>query len=491
MKVSIIGASLAGLYLGYLLAREGVKVEIYEKERNGQAFKRTLIVTAKIKEVLDFDLSDSVINQVNRYELIADGERTAIQLEHPELVIERKALLEVLARRAEEAGVKIFWGHEVIGVSQKNLGQFADQSPKIFSLQIRDQASGKEKRINRDFIVLANGLSANLNENNKLALVQARVFFPQKKGKNKNPHNFCIAEDDLHKERRSTTCRVWFDARRTRYFFWLIPESAEVAAVGLIDEDMSKANDLLRLFLQEQRLQPIEFQAALVPEYKAQLSRLDSQSFGLTRKIGKLTAAKVEAKKVLFNDWILNCLINEEAKTKIACRSINGRGIYAVGDAAAQVKMTTVGGVVAGLRGAKAVAAAILQDYHRRQQFKRNFIFNHCRLNQQGQKVGNPQKMDDNSRVNSDLNYKQGLRALYWELNLHYFLRQLLNRFTNEDYARLLRKVEQDEELKAMLGRWCRDDLSSFLFKLLWRRPWLLLFALRKMVLPGSTTNLK
>lgn len=487
MRVAVIGASISGLYSAYLLAREGVEVEVYEKEKRGQAPKRTLIVTAKIKEILDFDLSDSIVNQINRYELIADGQKMAIQLDNPELVIERKALLELLAQRAEEAGAKIFRGHEVVGPFQNNRGEPSNRSQGAFSLQVIDRESGVEQTIERDIVVLANGLMANVNSHRKLALVQARVLFFQKNG-----------DTNLF---RASTCRVWFVPNRTRYFFWLIPESAEVAAVGLIDEDMAKAEELLRQFLDEKKLHPIEFQAALVPEYKGNLLRADRQGFLLAgminkakvkmfKKKGEISGAKkeicgekegiLESKQEVFRSKrfdlnFINKFINNGPN--------NGSGrLYAVGDAAAQVKMTTVGGVVAGLRGAKAVAAAILEEYNRGRRLKKTFSF--CNRKEYGdcQEDYKDKGINDHTRYglrNLD-NYKQAWRELYCELNLHYLARKLLNCFTHEDYARLLRKIDQDEELKRMLGRWTRDDLSRFLFKLLWKRPWLLSFALKK-----------
>ncbi len=98
MKVAIAGASISGLYLGYLLARRGVEVEVYEKEKEGQAARRTLIVTPKMKDFLDFDTSEAILNKVSRYELLTDGQRAELELVEPDLVVERKALLEILAR---------------------------------------------------------------------------------------------------------------------------------------------------------------------------------------------------------------------------------------------------------------------------------------------------------------------------------------------------------------------------------------------------------
>lgn len=405
----MVGASISGLYLGYLLAREGLEVEVYEKEKEGKVPKRTLIVTSKMNDFLDFDTSEVVINKVTQYEFLTDGQRAKLELEKPDLVVERKALLQILAQQALAAGARIFWGHEVVEINrEKGLKKNSGCGGESFFLKIVDLNSGQQKLVRQDVVVLANGFNSSISTRGekRLAIVQARVVFPEKGagGLEKNK------DRDVDKEIRARTCQVWFDVRRTSYFFWLIPESSEEAACGLIDEDMGKAEVLLRLFLEEKRLRPIEFQAAFVPEYKG--------------------------------DGFINSFKSDRLNLN---GFSGGRRLYAVGDAAAQVKMTTVGGVVAGLRGARAVAEDIL------------------------------------NKRNSD-NYRRVVRELYFELNLHYLLRKILNRFRNEDYARLLAKIERDAELKRMLGCFTRDELSSLLFKLSMKRPWLLFFVLRRLL---------
>ncbi len=440
MKIAITGASMAGLYLAYLLAREGVEVEVYEKEKRGEAARRTLIVTDKLAEILEFDVSGAVLNKINRYEILSDGQQTTINLNSPDLVIERKELLEILARQAEAAGARIFWGNEVVGIKKidkrNNSSLVANKPPKtdsyhkeieagenktngkkgksnkaedaeLFSLRIREVESGNERVIERPVVVLAGGVNwlPSTNGQRKLAVVQARVTFPDGGLSSQAEKKLDLRET---KDLRQRTCRVWLDTNRGRYFFWLIPESSEVAAIGLIDERMGRAAELLRSFLEEKKLKPVEIQAALVPEYRGDSIRVDGNGFRLFRGVPSNGAS----------------------------------GLYAVGDAAAQVKMTTVGGVVAGLRGAKVVAEAILN---------RN-------------------------------NYRRALCELYHELNLHYLLRRSLNRFRNEDYARVLARLEQDEELRRILGQRSRDELSRFILKLALKRPWLAALGIKSLL---------
>jgi flavin-dependent dehydrogenase len=100
-----------------------------------------------------------------------------------------------------------------------------------------------------------------------------------------------------------------------------------------------------------------------------------------------------------------------------------------VGDAAAQVKVTTVGGVLTGLQGSQALANAIL-----------------------------------NGR-----NYRKELRDLKLELDLHLLIRNVLNRFDNEDYDQLIGMVAG--KLKKILEEWDRDDLGHSFLKLVWAEP--------------------
>src|SRR5207249_7597277 len=114
---------------------------------------------------------------------------------------------------------------------------------------------------------------------------------------------------------RGDTTRVWFIPEDTPYFYWLIPESPKRGAAGLIGEDGPQTRRALNRFLEKQHLEPLEFQAARIP---------------------------------LYTRWIP------------VRRRLSGANVYLVGDAAGHVKVTTVGGIVTGFRGATAVAEAIL-----------------------------------------------------------------------------------------------------------------------------------
>jgi flavin-dependent dehydrogenase len=112
--------------------------------------------------------------------------------------------------------------------------------------------------------------------------------------------------------------------------------------------------------------------------------------------------------------------------------------VYLVGDAAGQVKVTTVGGVVNGLWGAQGAAEAILAEGHRT------------------------------------------LPSLRLELGLHRLIRTVLNQFDEDDYRVLLEEL--DTTARGSLARYSRDETSRLLWHLLRRRPRFLVHGFRALI---------
>jgi len=187
------------------------------------------------------------------------------------------------------------------------------------------------------------------------------------------------------------TTRVWFLPDETPYFYWLIPESPTRGVVGLISEEGRPVRRALEAFLEKHHLDPLGFQAARIPAY---------------------------------SKWIP------------IRRRLAGGDVYLVGDAAGHVKVTTVGGIVTGFRGARGVADAILN--------------------------GGPGRR---------------LRALRRELDLHLLIRKVIHNFTQAHYSRLvdLLNSRAHEDLEA----YTRDEPGRMLWRLCLHQPRLLLLGLR------------
>jgi flavin-dependent dehydrogenase len=379
MKIIIIGASTPGLFAASLLSKAGADVEVYERSSALDFAPRTLIVTDKISEVLGFVPKEVILNEVRYVELFSKSRATTVQLARPDLIIERQKLLILLARMAEEAGAKIFLGRRFLSFTSSGNGggngngNGNGNGAKGVNVVFRDSSACTNRQAQADVLIGADGVfsgvarSASHNGHFQTALLQARVRI-----------NNEVARD---------TYRVWFDPARTKYFYWLIPESDEMAAVGLIADDARQAGSALKSFLREQGMEPIDYQASMVPMHKFQY-------FARVNEIG--------------------------------------RNVFLIGDAAAQVKVTTVGGVVTGLRGARAVVEAILN----------------------GRKTG------------------KEISKLKRELDLHLLVRRLLDSFNDMDYDRLIDFLHRD--LTEVVSNQTRDDLSRMYLDLVSSQPKLL-----------------
>jgi flavin-dependent dehydrogenase len=361
MKVTIIGASISGLFAAYLLAKEGVEVEVYERGDVLGWPPRTLIVTNKINEILDFIPEEAIINRIRYVELFSRSRSARLELNSPDLVVEREKLLNLLARLAKGTGAEIVLKHQFEG-----FGQFG----RKIVVSLRNLETGEEHRRSTDILVGADGAlsavsrAASRNGHHLTALVQAKVLLPEKAN--------------------ADTSQVWFDSDQTKYFYWLIPESNRVGAVGLITENIQEADACLKVFLKKRGLETLEFQTALIPMHHF--------------------------------EWLGGFLTP-------------GRNVFVVGDAAGQVKVTTVGGVVTGLHGARALATAVLNGK----------------------------------------NYRKELRELKLELDLHLLVRRVLNWFNEKDYDSLLSML--DGGLKDILQEWTRDELSNSFLSLILKEP--------------------
>lgn len=194
------------------------------------------------------------------------------------------------------------------------------------------------------------------------------------------------------------TVRVWFVPDDTPYFYWLIPEAHGRGALGLIGEDGAQTRRALERFLEKKHFEPIGFQGARIP---------------------------------IYTGWVP------------VDRTVGGGKVYLVGDAAGQVKVTTVGGIVTGVRGAEGVAEAILNSGRSRK-----------------------------------------LSSLKRELNLHLLIRRALHHFQQADYSRLVDLL--NSPAKTSLSTYTRDEAARVLWHICRNQPRLFLLGLRGLFMRNS-----
>lgn len=172
-------------------------------------------------------------------------------------------------------------------------------------------------------------------------------------------------KDDIH------WAPCWFDPNRTRYFFWLVPYGFREGVVGVVTEPGQPIRRILDDFIETHGWEPSGYQSGKAALYSPRLKPMYHR--------GRIT-------------------------------------IHRVGDAAGQVKVTTVGGTVTGLWGADITVHRIL---------------------------GRPSTF---------------LWGLQKELLIHWAIRRVLNRFRPGDYEHLLRAM--NHRLATILGCITRDSMG-------------------------------
>lgn len=376
--VAIVGGSAAGLFTASLLAKRGVPVQVFERAETLEPISRTLIVTHKLRTLLGRAAAGSVVNEIRRFELFTDGRAAKIQLNEPDLIIERSTLIRGLADEAQQAGAEITFGRRFHGLHSNGASLVLD---------VERSTDGGREEVRTQTVVGSDGAASRVAQSagwprqETVPLVQAIVELP--------------------KDMPAETVRVWFVPDDTPYFYWLIPDSANRGVLGLIGESGQETRKHLERFLEKRKLTPISFQGARIPVY---------------------------------NRWVP------------VKRRVGAGDVYLVGDAAAQVKVTTVGGIVTGFRGALGVAESILN---------------------QGK---SPE-----------------LRSLRRELDMHLLLRRSLHHFQQSDYSRLVDLL--NDSARQSLSDYSRDEALKVLWHICLSQPRLILMGLRGLLTGGRTAS--
>ena len=374
-NVTIVGGSAAGLLTATKVAQGGRRVRVLESKPDFEPVSRTLIVTDHFRQQLGAAACHSITNEIRRFELFTDGRSAQVALSRPDLIIERSRLIPALAQQAQQAGAQLQFDTRFLGLA-----------PNGHGLRVQVESGGHRDELHADSVVGADGASSRVARSSgwppieTVPLMQAIVRLP--------------------KDCPPDTTRVWFVPDDTPYFYWLVPESPERAALGIIGEDGRDTKRCIERFLEKKNMEPLEWQGARIPVYKKWVP--------VRRRVG------------------------------------NGE-VYLVGDAAAQVKVSTVGGIVTGFRGALAVAEAILRK-------------------------GNSGE----------------LSALRRELGTHWLIRRTLHHFQQKDYSHLVDLL--NSATRESLGEINRDESTRLLWQVVRRQPRLVLLGLRGLLM-GATNK--
>ena len=237
------------------------------------------------------------------------------------------------------------------------------------SLIIKDSINKEEKFFTPDIVIAADGpLSKTAKAFNIFHKLRTNYYGIQ-----------AVVEGKFNEDNFD----VFFGEQFCKDFFvWVVPESQTTARVGLCSKKNSKA--IFDQFMKKHKEWTIkEMQAGVIP--------------------------------IFHNDQILQ-----------------SKNCFVVGDAAGQVKATTLGGLIPGLRAAEKLATAINNHNYRRYQSKSLKI-----------------------RI---------------ELQLHKQIRKVMDNFSDQDWDSLLTLTNQ-QKVKDIMSQYSRDNPIPLITKLLIKEP--------------------
>lgn len=249
VDVAVVGASSAGLFAAWHLARAGKHVAVFERDDPWRPSRRTLIITPYLQRVLPWPLAEARLHETPVMAVAAGQAAAEVRLREPDLIIERAAMLQALARRAQEAGARLFFGHRLVDVDRGRNGE----AVLVFRHPGRDGTT----EVRAGAVIGADGVFSDV----------ARLCGIRR------PPNVPIlqAEVSLPAGWDPGRVQVWFAPEETRFFYWLIPESSSRGVVGLVADADQNIRSLLARFLRQLDVEGEAYQAARVALYTPRL----------------------------------------------------------------------------------------------------------------------------------------------------------------------------------------------------------------------------
>ncbi|MFH1052949.1 MAG: geranylgeranyl reductase family protein [Candidatus Woesearchaeota archaeon] len=241
--ISIVGAGPVGCFAGYLLAKKGLEVEIYEKNKEiGKPVQCTGIVTNSILKLIEIP-DECVANRINDVEICApNGKSLKIRFREANLILDRERFDKFLAQTAEKEGAKIFLGNK-IEIVRDNM------------LSIKK--TGSEEKVERrsDVIIGADG---------------PQSAIAKSLGNKKREYWTSLQYRIEHKNENKIEFYPYLGT-----FAWIVPENKEIARVGIIGSFGIRR--ILDDFLEKKigkdfRDNIIETQGGLIPKFDARMN---------------------------------------------------------------------------------------------------------------------------------------------------------------------------------------------------------------------------
>ncbi len=281
MKVVIIGGGPVGCYAGYLLAKQGCDVSIYENHSSiGAPIQCTGILTNSFDK-FGFSKQDFLVNTIDTIEVYSPNQKLVVK--QKDYIVCRTKFDQFFAKEALKAGAKIFLNHAFV---RKEGGD----------LIIVNQ--GMEKRVQADIVIAADGpLSKTAKE--------FGFYHPERE-------NYYGIQAIMEGNFEPNVIKTYFgNDVCPGLFAWVTPESSTVARVGLAMKKNSRS--FFEKFCEGRGWKVKEMQAGTIPLYhpKQKLKNGncyvvgDASSYVKATTLGGIVPAFEQVQIVV--DCILNC----------------------------------------------------------------------------------------------------------------------------------------------------------------------------------------
>jgi geranylgeranyl reductase family protein len=238
MNIAIIGAGPLGCYCGYLLAKEGHKVNIYEEHKQiGLPIQCTGLLTADFDE---FKLNKDffLINTFSQIEV--NSPHQTAKIKQKEYLVDRTKFDRFFADMAEKAGAKIHLGHSFV-------------RKEGTSLVVKDGRNNKEMIVSPDKVIAADGPLSRTAKAYGL-YHPSRVLY-------QGIQAVVEGKFDPHTYQTFFGTEVCPDL-----FAWIVPESETRARVGLASTS-KEARKMFDCFMDQNNFAVLEMQAGMIPLY--------------------------------------------------------------------------------------------------------------------------------------------------------------------------------------------------------------------------------
>lgn len=237
MNIAIIGAGPIGCYAGYLLAKHGHTVSIYENHAQiGLPIQCTGLLTADFDE-FNLPKESFLVNTFSAVEVHSPAHTLAVP--QKEYLVCRQKFDNFFGNLAQKAGATVYLNHSF----QRRDGN---------NLVIYDSNSKAEKIVNPDVVIAADGPLS--------PTAKVYGFYHDQR------ENYYGIQATVEGKFNEKTYTVYFGNKICPDLFgWVVPESSTIARVGLAMRKNSK--QYFDTFIKEHNFKALEIQAGTIPVY--------------------------------------------------------------------------------------------------------------------------------------------------------------------------------------------------------------------------------